>query len=49
MLACEELFDKFDAFGNAKDFPKLILKEHCLQHEIKSSARINVIKDKNIK
>ena len=24
MLACDELFDQFDAFGNATDFPKLV-------------------------
>lgn len=30
MKVCEELFDKFDAFGYADDFPRIILENTML-------------------
>lgn len=33
MLSCEELFDKFDAFGEVKNFPKLVRVAQALPYE----------------
>lgn len=42
MKVCEELFDKFDAFGNVANFPRLIVESHDDEPSIKSSHRINL-------
>lgn len=42
MKVCEELFDKFDAFGNPDDFPRIILEKHNDTSHIKSSHRVNL-------
>lgn len=47
MLVCDELFDKFDAFGNVTNFPVLILRDHCTNVKIESEKRVNLVpKDK---
>ena len=43
MLACDELFDKFDAFGNVTDFPKLVLNDHCVDIKKAESPRENIL------
>ena len=35
MLSCEELFDKFDAFGEAENFPKLVRLSEAMPYEYK--------------
>lgn len=43
MLSCEELFDKFDAFGEVKDFPKLIRQTEPLPYKgYKTAMRHNL-------
>ena len=42
MKVCEELFDKFDAFGNPDDFPRIILEKHNATSHIKSNHRVNL-------
>ena len=42
MKVCEELFDKFDAFGYPDDFPRIILEKHNATSHIKSSHRVNL-------
>ena len=42
MKVCEELFDKFDAFGNPDDFPRIILEKHNDTSHIKSCHRVNL-------
>lgn len=42
MKVCEELFDKFDAFDNPDDFPRIILEKHNATSHIKSSHRVNL-------
>ena len=42
MKVCEELFDKFDAFDNPDDFPRIILEKHNDTSHIKSSHRVNL-------
>jgi hypothetical protein len=47
MLVCDELFDKFDAFGNVTNFPILKLSDHCMDVEKKLEQRVNLVpKDK---
>ena len=45
MKVCEELFDKFDAFGYADDFPRIILEKHNATSLIKSCHRVNLKSD----
>ena len=42
MKVCEELFDKFDAFDNPDDFPRIILEKHNATSHIKSNHRVNL-------
>lgn len=42
MKVCEELFDKFDAFGNVDNFPRLILESQDEAPCIKSCHRVNL-------
>ena len=42
MKVCEELFDKFDAFGYPDDFPRIILEKHNATSHIKSNHRVNL-------
>ena len=46
MLACEELFDKFDAFGEVKNFPKLLRVSEPLPYDKpEPEKRFNIKKD----
>lgn len=42
MKVCEELFDKFDAFGEVNNFPRLTLESHDTTSGIKSCHRVNL-------
>ena len=42
MKVCEELFDKFDAFDNPDDFPRIIFEKHNATSHIKSNHRVNL-------
>lgn len=42
MKVCEELFDKFDAFGEVYNFPRLTLESHDTTSGIKSCHRVNL-------